>query len=303
METKNVQTISNEYLNKVVINLMKYTHIDFYKALEVLQCHNEISATHIVKNYFNKQYNNIGNKGNEFNEYWDVEIMPTISDKEFSLTYQFTVLNESNSRNSSELINYITEKFFNNSWLKSLLSINIPHYVDRPSMTIIIDWEKWLNNYMKGYCASFDIVFSYQWDSFISIYYDNTKYPINTLEIQRNSLYMLLNYVAFGNRKSDRYYCDDFGDIDNLFVIPIYDYKKDTIEWTIYTTNEAAIRYFHALSLWKDTTNLLLIEKGRTAFEMGLYGNFQLRDYEAKEALTDLLDLEFFSKFLDQLEK
>lgn len=302
MEKTNIQPISNEYLNKVVINLLKYSHIDFYKALEVLQCHTEISATPIIKNFFNKQFNMYGNKGNEFNEYWDVEIMPTISDKEFSLTYQFTVLNESNTRNSTELINYITEKFFNNSWLKSLLPMNIPHYVNIPSMTIIINWENWLDNYMKGYCATFDIVFSYKWDNFISIYYDNNKFPINTLEIQRNSLYMLLNYIAFGNRKSDRYYCDDFGDVENLLVVPIYDYKKKSFEWTIYTTNETVIRDFHASSLWKDT-NLLLIEKGRTAFEIGLYGNFQLEEKEAKEALTDLLDLEFLSKFLDQLEK
>lgn len=297
MEKTNIQPISNEYLNKVVINLLRHTHIDFYKALEVLQCHTAISAMPIINNFFNKQYNYIGNKGNEFNEYWDVEIMPSISNKKFSLTYQFTVVNESNTRNSSDLIDYITERFFNNSWIKSLLSINISHYIDKPSMSILIDWERWLDNYMKGYCASFDIVFSYKWDNF-----NDHQNPINTLEVQRNSLCMLLNYIAFGNRKSDRYYCDDFGDIDNLIIVPNYDYKKESMEWTIYTTNEAVIRDFHASSLWKDTT-LLLIEKGRTAFEIGLYGNFQLEEKEAKEALTDLLDLEFFSRFLDQLEK
>lgn len=302
MERTNIQPISNEYLNKVVINLLKYSHIDFYKALEILQCHNEISSMYIVSHLFNKQYNMYGNKCNEWNEYWDVEIMPSISDKEFSLTYQFTVINENNNRSSDELIDYITKEFFNNNWLKSLLSINIPHYIDKPSMSILIDWENWLDNYKKGYCASFDVVFSYKWDNFISIYYDQ-KFPINTLDVQRNSLYMLLNYIAFGNRKSDRYYCDDFGDIDNLIIVPNYDYKKESIEWAIYTTNEAVIRFFYESPLWKDTTNLLLIQKGRNAFEMGLYGNFQLEDKEAKEALTDLLDLEFFSKFLDQLEK
>lgn len=302
MEKTNIQPISNEYLNKVVINLLKDSRINFYKALEVLQCHTEVSSMYIVSQFFNKQYNAYNNKANRYNEYWDVEIMPSINGQEFSVTYQFTVVNESNTRNSNELIEYITEKFFNNQWLKSLLSINIPHYVNKPSLSILIDWEKWLDNYRKGYCATFDIVFSYKWTDFISIYYDQ-KFPINTLKVQRNSLYMLLNYIAFGNRKSDRYYCDDFGDIDNLIVIPNYDYKKESIEWNIYTTNWDVIKDFHELSLWKDTTTLLLIEKGCTAFELGLYGNFQLEECEAKETLTDLLDLEFFSRFLDRLEK